>query len=63
MLTVTGDADVVIGDLDTADPEVDALTVDHTGTGGLTIGLSELASVDATDVLTINGDAIVWTPS
>lgn len=64
-LTVSGTGDVVIGDLHTGDGVsggdenglVETLTVDHTGTGALTIGLSSAATVDATDEITINGSA------
>ncbi|SDE30695.1 calcium-binding protein [Desulfuromonas thiophila] len=48
---------VTIGDLDTDDDEVDALSVTHTGAGSLEIGLSSLATVDASDHLSITGSA------
>ncbi|MFZ2634629.1 MAG: hypothetical protein WAZ60_03395 [Desulfosalsimonadaceae bacterium] len=57
-LTVTGDADVTIGDLDTGDDDVDYLVVDHLGDGGLTFGLSSLSTIDATDEITVNGSAV-----
>ena len=56
-LTVTNTGATVIGDLDTDDDDVDALVVNHTGTGDLTVGLSSFASIDATDAITINGSA------
>lgn len=56
-LTVTGDANTTIGDLDTDDDDIDALVVNHTGSGTLTFGLSSLGTVDAEDAITVNGSA------
>lgn len=58
-LNVTGDADVTIGDLDTDDEDVDYLTINHDGTGSLTVGLSESAgTVDHDDLITFHGDEV-----
>lgn len=56
-LTVNGTADVTIADLDTGDADVTALNVTNAGTGNLTVGISSLATVDADDVVTLNGSA------
>jgi hypothetical protein len=56
-LNVNNSANVVIGDLDTDDDDVDFLVVNNTGTGDLTVGISSLATVDAGDVITLNGSA------
>ncbi|QQD18089.1 hypothetical protein I6N98_17395 [Spongiibacter nanhainus] len=56
-LNVNGDADVTLADLDTDDNDVDALVINHTGSGTLTVGLSSLATVDAGDLITFNGSA------
>ena len=59
-LTVDGTNDVTIGGLDTEDDEVDALVVNHTGTGALNITLdSDLLDqvADNNDAITINGSA------
>ncbi len=57
-LTVTGSANVTIGDLDTGDDDVDYLVVNHLGDGDLTFGLSSLATIDADDEITVNGSAV-----
>lgn len=57
-LNVTGSADVVIDDIDTGDDDVDFLVVNNNGTGDLTIGISSLATVDAGDMITLNGSAV-----
>ncbi|NIB42084.1 DUF4214 domain-containing protein [Pseudomaricurvus alkylphenolicus] len=55
-LEVNGAGNVVINDLDTDDDDVDALVVDHNGTGDLTIALSEtILTVDAADAITVDG--------
>ena len=56
-LNVEANADVTIADLNTGDDDVEALIVNHTGSGDLTVGLSSLATIDATDAITINGSA------
>ncbi|MET4162487.1 Ca2+-binding RTX toxin-like protein [Marinobacterium sp. MBR-111] len=56
-VSVESGATVTIGDLDTDDDDIDALTVNHTGDGDLTVGLSTVATVDASDLITINGSA------
>ncbi|WP_282048374.1 DUF4214 domain-containing protein [Sulfitobacter mediterraneus] len=56
-LNVNSSASVVIGDLDTDDEDVDFLVVNNEGTGDLTVGISSLATVDAGDVITLNGSA------
>lgn len=56
-LNVNGDADVTLADLDTDDNDVDALVINHTGSGTLTVGLSSLSTVDAGDLITFNGSA------
>ena len=56
-LNVNGDADVTLADLDTDDNDVDALVINHTGSGTLTVGLSSLSTVDPGDLITFNGSA------
>lgn len=53
-VTVTGDADVNLGLLDSSDNEVDALVVVNNGTGTVAAIISD-ASVDATDALSFTG--------
>nr|WP_282598128.1 DUF4214 domain-containing protein [Acidovorax sp. JG5] len=48
---------VKIGELDTGDDDIDALVVNHTGAGALTVGISSVDSIDASDAITINGSA------
>jgi hypothetical protein len=58
VLNVNGPADVTIeGDLDTSDSDVDALVVNHAGTGTMDIRLDGW-DIDPTDTITINGDAV-----
>ena len=56
VVTLAG-ADVVINDLDTDDNDVTSLTVNHTGAGNLTVGLSTVNTIDAADDITIVGSA------
>jgi len=53
-LTVTGDANVSIADLNTQDDDVDGLNVVHNGTGTLNVGIAA-ANIDATDALSFTG--------
>ncbi|SDX70961.1 hypothetical protein SAMN05421644_11051 [Allochromatium warmingii] len=53
-LTVTGTANVRIGELDTQDDDVDGLNVVNTGTGTLTVGI-DAGKIDAADDLSFTG--------
>jgi hypothetical protein len=58
VMTVTGDADVTLGGVDTSDDDVDGLNVVNNGTGTLSLTVTA-SKIDATDELAFTGTGVI----